>query len=97
MRRYSAPSRVRPRKDMGFPKVRPSGAGCGDLARQHRKRTRPGQRRAIIHQHRPRGLEGRFVHDIITDRSVARHVWELMCASVPRADEPARSHAQKWL
>jgi heterotetrameric sarcosine oxidase gamma subunit len=64
---------------------------CHD-AGEHCARTRMGQIAVVIHFHRsPEGGE-RF--DLVVDRSVARYLWELLCASAPHADDLAKSRGE---
>lgn len=57
-------------------------------ADDHCARTRMGQVAVVVHFHRkPDNSE---VFDLILDRSIARYLWELLCASAPHVSDLAR-------
>jgi heterotetrameric sarcosine oxidase gamma subunit len=57
-------------------------------ADDHCARTRMGHVAVVVHFHRmPDNAE---VFDLILDRSIARYLWELLCASAPHASDLAR-------
>lgn len=62
---------------------------AGRAAGQHCARTRLGQLAVIIHYHQAN--HGAFVFDLLVDRSYAKHLWELLAASAPHADELAQT------
>jgi len=60
---------------------------------QHCASTRLAGCGAVIH-HRPAGGGDGFVFDALVDRSLARHLWAMLCASAPHATELAEAFAQ---
>ena len=62
----------------------------GIHAGAHCARTRMGQAGVMVYFHpAPDGTE---VFDLVLDRSLARYLWELLCASAPHADELVMDH-----
>jgi len=59
----------------------------GASATAHGARTRLQQLAVTLHYHRPGGLSGDSVYDLIFDRSVALYLWQLLIASIPHAEE----------
>jgi len=58
-------------------------------AKAHGARTRMGQVAVVVHFHRL--PDNRAVFDLVVDRSIARYLWELLCASAPHADDLTRA------
>jgi len=58
-------------------------------AAAHCARTRMGQIAVVVHFHRT--PDDGDVFDLVVDRSIARYVWELLCASAPHANDLARA------
>jgi len=58
-------------------------------AETHCARTRMGQIAVVVHFHRSADGAERF--DLLVERSFARYLWELLCASAPHADDLARA------
>lgn len=59
---------------------------------QHCTRTRLDQAPAILHHHQPGSGSGAFVFDVMTDRSLARYVWQLFLSNLPHALELEQQH-----
>jgi heterotetrameric sarcosine oxidase gamma subunit len=57
-------------------------------ADDHCARTRMGQVAVVVHFHRT--PDNDEVFDLILDRSIARYLWELLCASAPHASDLVR-------
>jgi len=55
-------------------------------------RTRLNQVPAILHHHRPGNGSTPFVIDVMTERSLAPHVWQLFLKNLPHATEVKQLH-----
>jgi len=65
---------------------------AGISAGTHCARTRMGHVAVIVHFFETSAGENFF--DLIVDRSLARYLWELLCASAPHAGELSREHGE---
>jgi hypothetical protein len=59
---------------------------------QHCCRTLLQQVPAILHYHRPGSGSGPYVFDVMVERSLARHTWQMLLDKLPHAGELEQQH-----